>query len=42
MSWNKGAERIFGYLPEEIVGQPILRLGIRPLHKESEHPRRGG
>ena len=22
-SWNKGAERIFGYLAEEVIGKPI-------------------
>jgi PAS domain S-box-containing protein len=26
LTWNIGAERIFGYRPEEIVGQPITRL----------------
>ncbi|HYL78104.1 MAG TPA: PAS domain S-box protein [Bryobacteraceae bacterium] len=25
-SWNKGAERIFGYTPEEMVGQSILAI----------------
>ncbi len=25
-SWNKGAERIFGYMAEEMVGQPITRI----------------
>ena len=25
-SWNQGAERIFGYLAEEIIGKPISRI----------------
>jgi PAS domain S-box-containing protein len=25
-SWNAGAEKIFGYSPREMVGQPIMRL----------------
>lgn len=25
-SWNRGAERLFGYTAEEMVGQPVLRL----------------
>jgi PAS domain S-box-containing protein len=27
-SWNKGAERIFGYTAEEIVGKPVATLAI--------------
>jgi PAS domain S-box-containing protein len=26
MSWNKGAERIYGYAPEEVIGKPISML----------------
>jgi PAS domain S-box-containing protein len=35
-SWNPAAERIFGYVPEEIVGQSILKLIPRLLHDEEE------
>ncbi len=33
-SWNTGAERIFGFRAEEMVGQPILRLIPADLHHE--------
>jgi PAS domain S-box-containing protein len=44
-SWNAGAEKIFGYSAEEMVGQPILRL-IPPERQQEEteildHVRRG-
>jgi PAS domain S-box-containing protein len=35
-SWNPAATRIFGYLPEEITGQPILRLVPQRLHDEEQ------
>lgn len=25
-SWNRGARRLYGYLPEEAIGMPIWRL----------------
>lgn len=33
-SWNKGAERIFGYTAEETVGNPILMLIPQDRHNE--------
>jgi len=33
-TWNAGAERMFGYAAEEMVGQPILRLIPLELHDE--------
>ena|SRR5258707_563000 len=35
ISWNKGAERIFGYMAEEIIGKPITTL-IPPDRLEEE------
>jgi len=34
-SWNKGAERIFGYTAEEVIGKPITIL-IPPDHHDEE------
>ena len=33
-SWNKGAEKIFGYLASEMIGTPIMRLV--PVEREKE------
>jgi PAS domain S-box-containing protein len=33
-SWNSGAERLFGYEPEEILGHSVMRLIPRELHAE--------
>jgi len=33
-SWNKGAERIFGYTAQEAIGQPILMLIPQDRHDE--------
>lgn len=35
-TWNKGAERIFGYKAEEIVGKPILTLIPPERHYEED------
>ncbi len=35
-SWNAGAVRIFGYPPEEMVGQSITRIIPPELHHEEE------
>src|ERR1700760_481540 len=34
LTWNAGAQRMFGYTAEEMVGQPILRLIPAGLHYE--------
>src|SRR5271165_6032450 len=33
-SWNKGAERVFGYTAEEAIGQPITIVIPRDRHDE--------
>src|SRR5262249_7015411 len=35
-SWNKSAERIFGYTPEEVIGKPITIL--IPMERHEEEP----
>lgn len=37
MSWNKGAERIFGYTAQSIVGRPVTTL--IPPERHDEEPR---
>jgi PAS domain S-box-containing protein len=35
-SWNKGAQRLFGYTPEEVIGKPItILIPTERLHEES-------
>jgi PAS domain S-box-containing protein len=45
-NWNKGAERIFGYVAEEMVGSPNVRLIPGDRHDEEQRVleaiRRGG
>jgi PAS domain S-box-containing protein len=37
MSWNKGAERIFGYTANEMIGQSIEKLfPVERLHEETQ------
>jgi PAS domain S-box-containing protein len=36
ISWNKGAELIFGYLAEEVIGKPIKILIPPELHHEED------
>ncbi len=36
-TWNDGAERLFGYRAEEIVGQPVTRLIFPDRVQEEEH-----
>jgi PAS domain S-box-containing protein len=35
MSWNKGAERIFGYSAEEMIGDSIIKFRARRGRAES-------
>jgi len=39
-SWNRGAERLYGYAAQEAVGAPVLLLAPPEKHEEAEHNRR--
>src|SRR5262249_7084052 len=36
-SWNQGAERIFGYTADEIIGQPVTTIIPPELHDDEPH-----
>ncbi len=36
MSWNQGAQRMFGFTADEMVGQPILRIIPEDLYHEED------
>ncbi len=37
LTWNKGAQDLYGYTPDEMIGQPVTRIIPEHLHEESRH-----